>query len=76
MPTALPPSVGPPAQPGHEGRREMATRQREAATAVRDSVERSALMLAAEVLGAGDEAEADDEGEDAPPSIAVCGSPP
>ena len=51
MPTAAP-STGRPAPAGHDRRREMATRQREAAGAVRDSVKRSALMLAAEVLDA------------------------
>ena len=57
MPTRLPTSTKRPAPVVHDRRREMATHQREAATAVNDSVQRSALMLAAEVLDACDDAE-------------------
>jgi hypothetical protein len=54
----------------------VAARQREAAAAVHDSVRRSALMLAAEVLDAEDEVEAYDRGAEASRSTAACGSPP
>jgi hypothetical protein len=50
MPTAHPPSTTARPRPAQHWRRDMAARQREGAAGVRDSVQRSALMLAAEVL--------------------------
>ena len=76
MPTALPRWTGRPTPAEHDRRREVAARQREAAAAVHDSVRRSALMLAAEVLDAEDEVEAYDRGAEASRSTAACGSPP
>ena len=46
-------------RPGEAQRHEMADQQRQAAAAVRDSIERSALVLAAEVL----EPHGDDDAE-------------
>lgn len=46
-------------RPGQGRRREMANRQRQAAATARDSVQRSALLLAAEVLDPDEDARDD-----------------